>query len=374
MRKLFSLALFIFILILSSSLEAKNVILMIGDGMGTSMVTAARFYKDPTGSKDLFIDTLPLVAHVKTLSQDQVVTDSAAAITAMATGTKTTNGCLNYGPKCDEKNRLKIITEMAAQAGYAVGIVTTTHVTHATPAGFYAHVKDRNDKTKIAAQLLTSNIALALGGGKQHFSKKKAAQAGLVLVEKLADIKNVPPGKRVLGLLAYSHLPHAAGRQFSLADMTAAAIERLQKNKKGFLLLVESGRIDHAAHENATKETLQEVLEFDHTIKKVVEMTAKTDTLVLVTADHETGGLAINGYPKRGESILGHSGRMLGTYYPILSWATGPNAAYETTSAAHTGVDIPLYATGRGHQSIPRGTIDNTQIFHIMKQNLPGLK
>ncbi len=380
----FKIAIALAACLISQTAHARDVILFIGDGMGVADITATRLYKNERRG-GLFIDELPLIAHVRTGSHNKMVTDSAAAITAMATGSKADNGCLGLGPRCDLNHRLVTIAEEAKKMGLSVGLVTTTRITHATPAGFYAHVADRNEEQKIAGQLLDSEIDVTMGGGCKYFSKDEVTRKGFTLAYNLRDIKMAPIDQKVVGCFADSHIPFVLERKQSgysgpsLPEMTKIAIERLSKNPKGFFLMVEGGRIDQAEHDNRAHDAFEETIEFDAAVRAGASMTDPEKALILVTADHETGGLAINGYAKAGSSVLANAGEDAdGRLYPIITWATGPHSAYPrvldpndpaSLEAAHTAVDVPLFAIGM-KDHFKSGTIENTDIHRLISTAL----
>ncbi|MBI4055314.1 MAG: alkaline phosphatase [Elusimicrobia bacterium] len=347
-------------------LLAKNVILFIGDGMGPAVLTATRLYhKGAAGS--LILDSLPYVAITKTYSADNRVTDSAAGATAIATGQKTKNNALSQDvtsiPGKKNGKNLKTIAEIAREMGKAVGIVTTTRITHATPAAFYAHVHHREQENEIARQLLESAFDLFLGGGLKKFNSE-ALQANkkftVVYTRQELFQKGLRTERPLLGLFQPDHLTYMADRDVShrsqptLSDLTSFALQKLSQNEKGYFLMVEGGRIDLAEHENLARHAISETLELDHAVRTAIRLARLKETLLLVTADHETGGLAINGYPSHDEDLL-----------PYLSFATGPQSPVKKEFADHTGVDIHTYAIGKGARRI-HGTLDNTELFEIM--------
>ena len=368
--------------------EARSVVLFIGDGMGPAAITATRIANEQAAGRGLFMDSMQLAAHVKTSSADRIVTDSAAAATAMATGVKTENGCLGLAMPCSKGNALQTIAEEAARAGLSVGLVTTTRITHATPAGFYAHVANRNDEAAIAKQLLSSDVDVALGGGCKYLTPEIAAASDHAIVRDMKSLAAIEPGKKVVGCFADSHIPYVKKRKSekyggpSLPEMTAAAIARLSKNPKGYFLMVEGGRIDHAAHDNLAADVIAETAEFDDAIRRASGI-LKGDAVILVTADHETGGIAVNGYAPKGTPIFGDAGEDVdGKPYPMLGWATGPASKYPRlpdkddprhTEGAHTAVDVLLFSAGLP-LPLPGGTIENTEIYRIAKDALFNLK
>ncbi len=374
-----------------SSGFSRNVILFVGDGMGQAVITAARWEK-ALSKQTLALDSIEFTAFSKTHSADDIVTDSAAGATALACGAKTNNGSLGVdtGGK-----KLQTLAEIVKATGRSVGMVTNTRITHATPAAFYAHIAARDDEDTIASQLLRSDLDLALGGGRRHFQQNQLDSGKWTLCKTYQALisEGASSKKPVLGLFAKSHLAYMTDRKGetdepTLTQMTEFAVNLLKKNRKGFFLMVEGGRIDHAEHDNNVKEAIYEMIELDNAIQKAQQIISsdkklKESTLVLVTSDHETGGLAINGYLQPGSSMIdriveARQDHLLKAFkpkdvsYPILSFATGPKAAGTPKGmeiAAHTGVDVPVYAWGIGAENV-HGTLDNTDIFHIMKKFL----
>ncbi len=287
----------------------KNIILMIGDGMGFSQLTLGRLAK---GS--LAIEECPVGGVMTThpLPSSGVITDSAAAGTALATGYKTDNGIISQTP---EGKALYTVLENARDKGKATGLVTTTRITHATPAVFAAHIDDRDNENAIAEQLVNADVNVLLGGGLRHFipeghegSKrnddrnlvKEMESKGYAFAKDrqgLLDVTSKDEGK-ILGLFKGSHMSYELDRDVkkepSIAEMTKAALEILSKDQEGFFLMVEGGRIDHASHANDTPTTMTDMMAFDEAVKAALDF-AKMDgnTLVIVTADHATGGLSI---------------------------------------------------------------------------------
>ena len=411
MAKLFLL----FIILFSSPLAhgAKNVILMIGDGMGVTHVTATRIYAKKAWG-NLHIDQMPYTAKVKTYAHDDIVTDSASAITSYAAGKKVNNGTLGMDENAIFRKKdgrsLVNIADLAKKQGKSVGVVTTTRVTHATPAGFYAHVNDRDNEAKIAEQLLSSGLDVAFGGGQKFFQKEKRKDGkdliqafkakGVQVVttrSELRHLNNLKLGTPVLGLFSDNHMTYMVERKGDqeplLSEMVRFAIDHLSKNPNGYFLMVEGGRIDHAAHDNLAKHMFEETLAFDESVAQALTQVNLADTLVLVTADHATGGLNINMGASHDKSIFSEAvdeAYPPNVHVPVLSWATGPNgnadrkpatpltgsrpyeswqpAQFAAGWAGHTGEDVTLYAQGVGAEKI-HGTIENTEVFNIMKNS-----
>lgn len=332
--------------------KAKNVILFIGDGMGISTITAARIYdgqsRGETGEENsLAFESFPNVALVKTYNSNQQVPDSAGTASAMNTGVKTRAGVIGVGPAahlgdCSEGLAHPMVTlgEIAKANGKGLGIVTTTRITHATPAAVFAHSPHRDwedDRaipesergkgcTDIAAQLTATPFDIALGGGAANFFGKEkggkrldpkadlpgdwAKRTGGSFVTTGEALKATRGSKGpVLGLFTPSHMNFMLDRkpdssEPTLTDMTVAAIERMKGHKGGYYLMIEGGRIDHGHHAGVAGYALSEAQEFSRAIEATLKMVDLKDTLVLVTADH-SHTFTIAGYPTRGNPILG---------------------------------------------------------------------
>ncbi|MDD5091217.1 MAG: alkaline phosphatase [Candidatus Wallbacteria bacterium] len=284
---------------------AQNVIFMIGDGMGLAHVTMAHY---ANGAK-LNMETMAFSGLATTHCLDSLVTDSAAAGTALATGCKTDSGMIATTP--DLKPRLTILEALDKRAR-KTGLVTTTTISHATPACFAAHVSQRGNEEEIASQLLGSGVDVMLGGGLSYFlpvssgGRRKDGQdlieiaksKGYTVVTDRSGLLRCRSDK-VLGLFGKSYLSFELdrnpAREPSLALMTQKAVELLSGTETGFFLMVEGGRIDHAAHSNDIAGVLHDTLMFDKAVGIALDFARKNkDTLVLVTADHETGGLGLS--------------------------------------------------------------------------------
>ena len=330
----------------------KNVIFFLGDGMGMTTTTAARIYAVGEDG-DLTMDTLPETAFIKTYSNDAQVTDSAPSRAAYMTGVKMNNEVISMTPDtkatdasgnpylkgtdsaCPAGNGKPVTTllEIAKAAGLATGVVTTTRVTHATPAATYSHVCHRDAENEIAAQFvpggkgynpaLADGVDILMGGGSQFFyptTAKGKRTDGRDLVAELKtkgysfagtraefDALDASKTNKFVGLFTSSHMSYDLDRdpakEPSLAEMTVKALQGLKKNSKGMFLMVEGGRIDHALHETTAKKALQDTVAFDDAIKAAIAEVKKTDpelknTLIVVTADHDHT-LVLNGYAKR---------------------------------------------------------------------------
>ena len=303
----------------------KNIILLIGDGMGV-----AQLYAGMTVYGQQFnLEKFPYSGFSKTYSADNYITDSAAGGTAIATGEKTNNGMIGVRP---DGTPISSITETAHNNGLAAGVVSTCYVTHATPASFVAHNGGRNNYEDIATDFLKGTIDVFIGGGQNHFRNRKDGEdltlqlkeQGFDVVYTMADLKNSTSTK-LAGLLAEDHMPKASeGRAGLLREMTAKAIETLSKNTNGFVLMVEGSMIDWGGHDNDFDYTVAEMIDFDDAIGAALDFAAADgQTLVVVTADHETGGLALTSKDVASAkfSTTDHSAVMV----PIFSY--GPGAA-----------------------------------------------
>lgn len=377
--------------------EAKNVIFFLGDGMGPSTVTAARIYKyGEDGS--LTMDKIERTARIKTYSNDAQTTDSAPSMAAYTTGVKMNNEVIAMSaetiataPGRDTNGNLTInncaatgngvsvptILELAKAKGKAVGAITTTELTHATPAATYSHICHRNAQYHIAAQsvpggvgynaALGEGVDVLMGGGRNHYTPYDAstnktgradgrnlltefAAKGYTVASTKAEMAAAPNNKKFVGIYSSrSHLEYELDRtatppvgeganQPSLAEMTVKAMDLLSGNANGYFLMVEGGRIDHALHATNAKRALVDTIAFDDAIKAALDKARTTDptlanTLIVVTADHDHT-LAFNGYGKRGNPILDinrdyktglPSKDADGNTYSTLVFGNGPN-------------------------------------------------
>ncbi|MFC1676564.1 alkaline phosphatase [Planctomycetota bacterium] len=340
---------------LISGKNVRNVILFIGDGMGLNHTTFARF-KTVGPTWRLHTERMPIVGLVGTYSNNALVTDSAASGTALATGFKTDNGVVS---QLADGREVMTILEAAKSKGMATGLVVTSTITHATPACFAAHVKKRGFQQQIAEQIIENKVNVLLGGGRKFFipkSKpnsarkdnrdliKEAIAAGYSYIETTEQL-NSADNPYLLGLFNIDALTTQEPEP-TLAQLTEKAIEILSKKKKGlfaenkgFFLMVEGSQIDWAAHENNPDYCLRQTILFDQAVKSAIDFALKDrHTLVIVTADHETGGLVVKGGDLQGEKL-------------DLNWATG----------GHTPSLVPLYAFGPQAQTFA-GVYDNTDV------------
>lgn len=325
--------------------KPKNVILMIGDGMGVSEVFAGI----TANGGHLFLDNFKHVGFSKTQSSDKYITDSAAGGTALSTGQKTYNGAIGVN---SDKVAIKTILEMAEENNMATGLVSTSAITHATPASFIAHQGSRGSYEDIAADFLKTDIDVFIGGGYKHFTQradkrdltKELKAKGYQVLRNMDEIAQVKSGK-LAGLTADEHNEVYPKRKMDLPVSTTTAINILDNNKNGFFMMVEGSQIDWGGHANNTIYIVNEMLDFDRAVGKALEFASKDgETLIIVTADHETGGMALTD----GNFT---TGKVKGAY----------------TSGDHTAVMVPIFAYGPGAENFT-GIMENTDIpKNIMK-------
>ncbi|SEO55944.1 alkaline phosphatase [Paenibacillus sp. OV219] len=380
----------------AASSQTKNVILFVGDGMGTAQRDAIRLATVGEKGK-LAMDTMPYVGLLHT-SSTIPVTDSAAAATAFASGVKTYNGAIGMD---ENKKSVKTIMEYAKDAGKSTGVVTTSQVTDATGAAFGAHVENRALQSDIALQYLTkSKIDVILGGGEDFWypagepgkfkdepaedpSEKskgtqgnlvnKAKQLGYSFVSNKTDLAKAKGGK-LLGLFSneemFQQRPEGEGDIYnpvvSLPAMTKKAIDTLSANKKGFFLMVEEEGTDEFAHSNNAKMTIKAGQQLDSAVQVAKDYAKKNpDTLVLVLADHETGGFSIeevSADDESGDGISKEDG-------PFAIANSKLNFVVDWTTSGHTAVDVPVTATGKNAELFS-GVYENTEIFTKLMQSL----
>ena len=334
--------------------KVKNVILIIGDGMG--LATAASWMISQDYAPTCF-DRSQFAAVVKTYSANSRTTDSAAASTAIATGNKTNNSMLGMLP---DSTKPSSIAKLAKDKGLSTGIIATSYVLDATPGGFYAHVGNRRERKQIAEDLIAFRPDVILGGGRKYFTEKKytdenlidkAVNAGFTYVgtpEEFYATDSTP----ILGLLDDDTQLNAAETD---SDLLTGLAEHtwsiLEKNKKGFFTMIEGSLIDHAAHGNNTDEMLWWMEEFDKVVNAAFDYAdTHKGTLVIVTADHETGGVTL--VPGSKDFTKGESG--LGIKY---------------STTGHTASPVILYSYGASSWKFS-GVLDNTDIFKRIKSVL----
>lgn len=438
--------------------RAKNVILFVGDGMGISTLTAARIFEgqlngEPGEEGYLSFEKFPHTALVKTYNVDAQVPDSAGTATALNTGVKTRVGAINTGPRQPQRtctniqeNTLKPITYYAERSGMSTGVVSTARLTHATPATVYAvsPIRDwesdidmpdtgtegcRDIAQQIIDDLGGDGLEVALGGGRTNFLPEgdeggrrrdgrnltkewQELDSNAAYVSNRSELKavDISSTSRLLGLFDDSHMDYELDRetrpstpevQPSLVEMTETAIKMLSKNEKGFYLLVEGGRVDHAHHMGNAQRALKDAVALSDAVRKAMEMVDLSETLILVTADH-SHVFTMAGYPRRGNPILGlvrpvpliSNTPVLakdGKPYTTLGYQNGPGAIsgerpeltdaevqnidfrqqalVPTYSETHGGEDVGLFAIGPWAH-LATGTMEQNVVFHIMDHAL----
>lgn len=325
----------------------KNIILMIGDGMGLAHVYSAM----TANGGHLFLENFRNIGFSKTYSSDNYITDSAAGGTALSSGIKTYNGAIGVDP---DKKPVPNIREMAEKKGLKTGLVSTSAITHATPASFIAHASSRSSYEDIAADFLKTNIDVFIGGGIKNFEDRKDGKnlskelkdKGYQVLYNIEDIQKIKSGK-LAGFTAQEHNAPMPERGEILVPATQTAINLLSQGKKGFFLMIEGSEIDFLAHENKTPGVVLETLDFDRAIGAALKFAASNgETLIIVTADHETGGMTLNGGDYK-------TGKVIGKF----------------TSGGHTGIAVPVYAFGPGAEQFT-GFMENTDIAKKMMKLL----
>ena len=386
----------------------KNILFFLGDGMGMTTMTAARIYKKGEDG-ELTMDTLPETAFVKTFSANAQVTDSAPSMSAYMTGVKMNNEVIAMSADtnafdpvtgtdylsgadstCAAGNGIAVMTllELAKAAGMATGVVTTTRITHATPAATYAHLCHRDGENNIAAQMVPNgagfNAALAdgidvvMGGGLRHFLPKGSTGSsrtdardlvaemkvgGYNFAASRADFDKLPATGKLLALFTSSHMSYDldrdATKEPSLAEMTGRSIDQLKSNGKGMFLMVEGGRIDHALHETTARKALQDTVAFDEAIKTGIDKMKAIDpdlknTLIVVTADHDHT-LVLNGYAARTGKTTDANPGVLGL---LRSYVDGLIAKDKN------GNPFTIIGFGNGeNRPVARTALTDTQVF-----------
>ena len=323
----------------------RNIILLIGDGMGLTQITAATFEQ----GNFINLERFPYTGLQKCHSLNGLITDSGASATAMSTGQKTYNTAIGVDK---DTQPLPTLLEIAESRGLATGVVVTSSITHATPAAFYAHVASRKMTEDIAEQLVSSGVDFFVGGGIKFFTNRKKDQRNLVeeLEQKGFFVSDF--SKHKLEELSPIHhkgfgyftaweepLKWSEGRTY-LPDASKMAAGFLQKrSEKGFVLVIEGAQIDWAGHANDARYLVDETLDFDRAVGAMLDFAQEDgETLIIVTADHETGGFAIN--PGSSKDTL------------LTSF----------TTTDHTASLVPVFAYGPGGELF-QGIFDNTELY-----------
>lgn len=338
--------------------KVKNIIYMIGDGMGLCHVSMLQI---EAGYAPTAFDRAQNLALLKTYSANNRVTDSAAAGTALATGYKTDNGTLGQLP---DGTPVESIMAKAQKKDYATGLVVTCYLQHATPAAFYAHVKGRGDSDQISRDFMQSGVDVAFGGGKELFEKAYEESGedyadllkdkGYEVIYDQADMEGIHSG-RVVGLFAKENLPELKdGRGDYLARATDKALEILTANvkadkKDGFVIMVEGSQIDYRSHANDLEGILAEMRDFEKAVKVAMDYADTHEgTLVVVCADHETSGMTIPS--NKTDFTLPESG-----------------INYDFSTSSHTGIMVPVYLYGACAERI-NGIMENTELSQKLQQ------
>lgn len=324
--------------------NAGNVIILIGDGM-----SFAHFHAGMLASETpLNIEKMRHIGFIRTSSANDFITDSGAAGTAIATGVKTNNGYIGMDP---EGQPLSSILHIAGENGLATGIVVTCAVTHATPAAFIARQISRNMTEEIALDYLKTDIDLFIGGGRNYFENRndgrnlvaELEEKGYRVAYTMDEVRQATSG-RLAGLVAGGHPPkYSENRGDMLPDGVETALNILSRHPEGFFLMVEGAQIDWGGHDNDIDYIVAEMLDFDRAVGKALEFAEKDgNTLVVVTSDHDTGGMALHGFdPGTGEITAGF------------------------TTGGHTGLIQPVFAFGPGSEAFT-GVYENTGVFDRM--------
>jgi len=347
MKRLLNLSAIVLIIITltaagSDKKKPRNLILFIGDGMGVAQVYASM----TSSGFNMTFPAFPVTGFSITYSANRYITDSGAGGTAISTGEKTNNGMIAVRPDSTE---LKTLMEIAKAAGLSAGVISTSAVTHATPASFIAHDPSRGSYEDIARWFLKGTADVFIGGGVNHFRSRKDStdltidlqKLGYDVIYNLSDLKK-SSSARIAGLMAGGDMPYIdTGRDPEyLAAATAKAIEVLSRNKNGFVLMVEGSQIDRAGHDNNLGRSIEETLDMDRAVKIAYDYARKSgNTLVVVTADHETGGLSITGGDVADNTVSG-------------SFSTN----------GHTAEMVPVFAFGPGAGAFA-GVQQNTELF-----------
>lgn len=363
---------------LSAQGAVKNIIFMVPDGMGLSNVTAARVFAYGPDGRKLNLETLPQIGYQRTHAEGSLVTDSASAASAWSCGEKFVNGEVAHHTASGISP--VTILELARSRGKKTGLVATSTITHATPAAFGAHVYARQCEKEIARQYVeVTGVDVLLGGGVSMFNSTSADKCGVSgdfiasalalgyqVVYTKSELDAIRPSKiKLLGLFSADGMTPEALRvndttitEPHLWEMTAKALQILEKNEEGFFLMVEGSQIDWANHANDVVYQIGETLAFDQAVNVVLnwvnsDYNRKKETLIIIVPDHDCGGFAINGPYNSTFSEPGH--------FVDAGW----------TSTDHTGGDTLIWSQGPYSEYLGRA-IDNTEIFYIMKAALYG--
>jgi len=376
-----------------------GIILFVSDGLTASRIAAVRQYAGGADGR-LHLESLPALAFISNHSADFAVPDTAAAASAIATGVKVSNRAISVG---SDGHPLPSLLELAAQRGRATGLVTNGRLSDAAPAAFYTHATNASDRDRLTAGLADNpHLTVILGGGSDAFlpeSKEGGRKDGrdllLDLREKGYDVVRTGPDldstpawrfPKVLGLfgrgeLRWSNSPHAGGQEPSLSELVRSAINLLQFNRGGYVLVVDAGLVRQASAANLGEQTLAELVELDLAIH-TARTFAGDNSLIIAAGLHASGGFVLNGFPLRkdsGAALVGPNSSGV----PTITWATGPHgpggdpaqttvtepAVHATAESLPTAEDPVALGIGPGSEAL-RGFLDNTDLFRILEKQL----
>ena len=313
-------------------LPVKNIILLIGDGNGLAQISSTAL----ANNGELTLTQLKSIGFIKTQAADDFTTDSAAAGTALATGVKTNNRAIGTGVNGEP---LKNITEILSEQGFSTACITTDNILGATPASFYAHAKDRSDDSVISKDLINSKLNLFIGGGASTFKKTNLTD-NFKIVSSFNDLKNTTDDKVGFFMSEHGMKWISEGRGNVLVDATKTGLDFLRKKEKPFFLMIEAAKIDHAGHSNNTAGILAESIDFDKAITEALIFADNNpETLVIITADHETSGFSIPQGDVKTHQIEGYF------------------ASYD-----HTAIMVPIFAYGAKSNEF-QGVYENNEVF-----------
>ena len=338
--------------------RANNVIIMIGDGMGLAQISAANYQNN----NSTVFEQFKHIGLIKTHASDNLITDSAASATAINSGVKSYNGAIGLTATGKPTDSL---LDKLQPLGYRTAIITTSSIVHATPAAVYAEVAMRKQYQDIATQLAKSRVNYFIGGGEQYFSKRSDKRMLLTEMDSYKWATNLKHFERLqgeyIGYFIADGEPQSLvdGRSPELPEQVAATLKKLQRQQP-FFLMVEAAQIDWGAHDSDSQYFLGELQEFERTVGTAIKfVTNNPDTLLLVTADHETGGVTL--VNKFSSSIIGNA--LSNKISPTSGVNKGQSLYTAYSTGSHSASMVPLFAMGKGAKNFS-GIYDNTAIYH----------